>query len=203
MSQHEIWENEEVIVYQHGCCVTTNIKMRKNFLCSSKMLLCINKIFLCKTTKCCCASANVMMFLMSNSSCKACILWILLWFRKITAAWDALGYEHENLSTNSCIKIVRISKNISCKNKCKCSELKNNTRLYYLLLCSWFVIDCCMKNRKMGISTNTSNSKKYTMFLFDFYNSDSKKNINRENNSGVFRMSIANWQFYNVCFFIL
>jgi hypothetical protein len=160
VSQHEIWQNVEVIVYQHGRCVTTNIKMHKKFLCSSKMLLCINKIFLCKTTKCCCASTNVMMFLMSNSSCKACILWRLLWFRKITAAWDALGCEPEKLSTNSCIKIVRILKNISCKNKCQCSKLKNNTWLYRLLLCSWFIIHYCVKNRKTGISTNTSNSKK-------------------------------------------
>jgi hypothetical protein len=68
VSQHEIWKNVEIIVYQHGRCVTTNIKMRKKFLCNNKMLLCISKMWMCNKNVLCnnkmfLCNKNVMMFL--------------------------------------------------------------------------------------------------------------------------------------------
>ena len=147
-------------------CITA-----KNFLCNSKLFLCNNS------------------FKMSIT----CFLWRILWFLKITAAWNTIDYEPENISTNSCMKTVRISKNISCRNKCKCSKLKNNTCLYLFLLWSWFIIDCCVKNR----------ATQKTVFLFDCCNNDSKKNINHENNSGIFRMSICKLAVLQCLFFIL
>jgi len=60
VSQHEIWQNAEVIVYQHGCCVTTKI-----FMCNNNLFLC-NKSFKMSIT---------------------CFLRRILWFLKITSTW--------------------------------------------------------------------------------------------------------------------
>lgn len=94
VSQHEIWKNAEIIVYQHGRFVTTNINMyKKTFLCNNKMLVCINEMFLCNDKNIVvyqhghCVTTSLWRSTPSNCLSKH-VFWKVLWFMKITLAWN-------------------------------------------------------------------------------------------------------------------